>query len=124
MQNVKGIIIEIYFPQEIMQRNLEFLSYKNKFLEKWDKSYKEYSISKYKFEVKATILSKHIDNYSQLMTYGLTVYFLYLVYIGKLDVGEFVFLNSIMWSLTNNIGYIVNILSKELAEKLSVCRKI
>lgn len=109
-----------YYRNLLSSRNhakeLRIFKLQNKFLEKWDKSYKEYSISKYKFEVKATILSNISTIIQQLMTYGLTVYFLYLVYIGRLAVGEFVFLNSIMWSLTNSIGYIVNILSKELAE--------
>lgn len=97
-------------------KELRIFKLQNKFLQKWDKWYKEYTTSKYKFEVKATILSNISTIIQQFMTFGLTIYFLYLVYTGKLAVGEFVFLNSIMWSLTYSVGNIVNILSKDLAE--------
>lgn len=97
-------------------KELRIFKLQNKFFQKWDKWYKEYTISKYKFEVKATILSNISTIIQQFMTFGLTIYFLYLVYTGKLAVGEFVFLNSIMWSLTYSVGNIVNILSKDLAE--------
>ena len=97
-------------------KELRIFRLQNKFLGKWDKWYKQYTISKYKFEVKATLLSNISTILQQFMTYGLTVYFLFLVYNGKLAVGEFVFLNSIMWSLTYSVGNIINILSKDLAE--------
>lgn len=97
-------------------KELRIFKLQNKFLEKWDKHYKEYTVSKYKFEVKATILSNISTIIQQVMTYGLTIYFLYLVYVGKLAVSEFVFLNYVMWALTYSIGNIINILSKDLAE--------
>lgn len=109
-----------YYKELLSSRNhakeLRIFKLQNKFLQKWDKWYKEYTVSKYKFEVKATILSNISTILQQFMTYGLTIYFLYLVYIDKLAVGDFVFLNSIMWSLTYSIGYIVDVISKDLAE--------
>lgn len=109
-----------YYRELLSSRNhakeLRIFKLQNKFLKKWDKWYKEYTVSKYKFEVKATILSNISTILQQFMTYGLTIYFLYLVYIDRLAVGDFVFLNSIMWSLTYSIGYIVDVISKDLAE--------
>lgn len=109
-----------YYRDLLSSRNhakeLRIFKLQDRFLAKWDKWYKEYTVSKYKFEVKATILSNVSEIIQQFMTYGLTVYFLYLVYIGSLTVGNFVFLNRIMWFLTYSIGNIIDILSKDLAE--------
>lgn len=111
---------ENYYRDLLSSRNhakeLRIFKLQSKFIEKWDKFYKDYTVSKYKFEVKATILSNISAIIQQVMTYGLTVYFLYLVYTGKLAVGNFVFLNRMMWSLTYSVGNIINILSKDLAE--------
>lgn len=109
-----------YYRDLLSSRNhakeLRIFKLQSRFLAIWDKWYREYTIAKYRFEVKATILSNLSAIIQQLMTYGLTLYFLYLVYIGSLAIGNFVFLNSIMWHLTYNIGNIINLLSKDLAE--------
>lgn len=109
-----------YYRDLLSSRNhakeLRIFKLQNRFLQKWDKHYREFTLSKYRFEVKATILSNISTIIQQFMNYGLTVYFLYLVYSGRLAVGNFVFLNQIIWSLTLSIGNIVNILSKDLAE--------
>lgn len=116
-----------YYRDLLSSRNhakeLRIFKLQNRFLDKWDKWYKEYTLSKYRFEVKATILSNISSILQQFMTYGLTVYFLYLVYTGRLAVGNFVFLNSIMWSLTYSISNIINILSKDLAENYQYVEK-
>jgi len=116
-----------YYRDLLSSRNhakeLRIFRLQNKFLQNWDKWYKEYTISKYKFEVKATILSNISSIIQLIMTYGLTVYFLYLVYTQKLAIGDFVFLNSIMWFLTFSIGNIINILSKDLAENYQYTEK-
>ena len=104
-------------------KEIRIFNLQNKFLNKWDDSYKNYTVSKYKFEVKATILTNITNFIEAFMTYGLTVYFLYLVYYGTIDVGEFVFLNSIMWSLTSNIKSIVDILSKDLMDNYQYVEK-
>lgn len=116
-----------YYRDLLSSRNhakeLRIFKLQDKFLKKWDDCYSEYTISKYKFEVKAALLSNISSILQQFMTYGITLYFLYLVYVGKLAIGNFVFLNSIMWQLTYCIGVIVNILSKDLAENYQYVEK-
>ncbi|MEG2303786.1 MAG: ABC transporter transmembrane domain-containing protein, partial [Niameybacter sp.] len=97
-------------------KELRIFKLQDTFLNKWETSYTHYMKAKYAFEVKATWLS-HLSSFLQvLITYSLTLYFLYLVQKGELQVGDFVFLNGMMFSLTGALSSILTVLTKDLAE--------
>lgn len=97
-------------------KELRIFRLQEKFLGKWEETYNEYTKAKYNFEVKATWFSQITGLLQMVMTYGLTIYFLILVANGRLQVGDFVFLNGLMMTLTNAIASMINTLTKDLAE--------
>ncbi|MDA3734009.1 ABC transporter ATP-binding protein [Niameybacter massiliensis] len=97
-------------------KELRLFGLQERFLKKWASTYSGYMKGKYQFEVKAIGLGKVAGIAQMAMTYGLSVYFLMLVANGSLAVGDFVFLNGMMMTLTSAISSVINVLTKDLAE--------
>lgn len=97
-------------------KELRLFGLEEHFLKKWESTYNNYMKEKYQFEVKATWLGKVAGIAQMVMTYGLGVYFLTLVAKGELAVGDFVFLNGLMMTLTSAMSSVINVLTKDLAE--------
>ena len=97
-------------------KELRIFKLQNKFLNLWSSSFKSFSNAKYKFEKKAMLLSNIPNVFQQVLTLVLSLYFLYMVYTKNLTVGEFTFLQRMMFSLVWQITTIVDIFSCEIAE--------
>jgi len=97
-------------------KELRVFKLKNKFLSKWNESFKKYSVSKYQFEKEALLLSCVPKLVEKIASTILILYFLYSVTKGGLKVGDFVFLYRMMWRLTWAIMGIVDIISSDLVQ--------
>lgn len=97
-------------------KELRIFRLQERFLKKWEDTYNGYMNAKYTFEVKVTCLN-HLTGILQVfVNYGLTIYFLYLVARGEIQVGDFIFLNGLMRTLLNAISSVINVFTKDLAE--------
>ena len=116
-----------YYQELLVSRThskeLRIFGLRERFLKKWQESYNRYRKAKYKFEVKATLLGSLAELIQFVMTYGFTMYFLYLVSKRQLQVGEFVFLNSMIMTLTVSISNLINIATKDLTENYKYVEK-
>ncbi|NLC18214.1 MAG: ABC transporter ATP-binding protein [Clostridiales bacterium] len=117
----------IYYSSLLSEKNhareLRIFRLKDKFLAKWHESFKNYADSKYKFEKQALLLSNIPSIVENITTAILIIYFLYLLTDEVLDVGDFVFLYRMMWSLTWSITGIVDIISSDIAQSLTYIDK-
>lgn len=104
-------------------KELRIFKLRNKFLDKWNRSFKSYSDAKYDFEKKALLLSNMPTIVEKISSAIVILYFLYLVEIGDLKVGDFVFLHRMMWRLTWGITGIVDILSSDIAQSCTYIDK-
>ena len=104
-------------------KELRIFKLKNRLLDLWNKSYRKFSDAKYSFEKKALLLSNVPNVLQQILTLGMTLYFLYMVYDGRLTVGDFTFIHTLMWMLVWRISSIVDIFSKEIAENYKYVEK-
>ena len=89
----------------------------NKLFSHWKDKYKEINDTKCKLENKLKTLFWGPVLLQNIFLYGLIIFFAYEVFNGILAIDEFVFLYSVMWSLTGSITSIINILSGSLFEK-------
>ena len=108
---------------KIHSKELRIFKLKNRFLDLWSMSFRKFSNAKYKFEKKAMLLSSIPGVLQHIISLGLTLYFLYIVYIDKLTVGDFVFLQRIMFNLVWRMAEIVNIFSREISESYKYIEK-
>ena len=69
------------------------------------------------------LLSNIPGIFQQVLTLALTLYFLHMVFIDKLTVGDFTFLQRMMWMLVWRITDIVDIFSREIAENYKYIEK-
>ena len=97
-------------------KELRIYGLKDRFLKTWSETYKIFSKEKYDFEKKAVIITDIPNILEQIFSAVYALYFLYLVSINQLTVGEFTFLNGMLWSLTGGITAIINIISRDLTE--------
>ena len=104
-------------------KELRIFKLQERFMNLWNTSYRKFADAKYKFEKKAMFLSNIPNVFQQIINLSLTLYFLHMVYIGRLEVGEFVFLQRMMWMLVWGITDIVNIFSREIAENYKYVEK-
>lgn len=104
-------------------KELRIFHLKSRLLKMWQDTFMKFSKEKCRFENKAMILSELIGIGQEIFSAMITIYLLYLVSIHSLSVGDFVFLISIMWSLTGSILGILNILTKELASNYKYVKK-
>ena len=104
-------------------KELRIFKLKQRFLNLWNASFRNFSDAKYKFEKKAMLLSNIPNILQQILTLALNLYYIYMVYIGKLTVGDFTFLIRMMWMLVWGITNIVNIFSREIAENYKYIEK-
>lgn len=104
-------------------KELRIFRLRNYFLKLWNNSFQNYSVGKYQFEKKALILG-NIPNFLNNFFYILLIlYFLYLVSIKKLSVGEFGFIYQAIRGITYYMQQIVDILSRELAQDYKYIEK-
>jgi ATP-binding cassette subfamily B protein len=89
----------------------------------WNTSYRKFADAKYKFEKKAMLLSNIPNVFQQVLTLVLTLYFLHMVYVERLTVGDFTFLTRMMWMLVWRLTDIVDIFSREIAENYKYVEK-
>jgi ABC-type bacteriocin/lantibiotic exporters, contain an N-terminal double-glycine peptidase domain len=104
-------------------KELRIFKLKDKYLNLWNTSYRKFADAKYNFEKKSMFLSNIPNIIRQILTLGLILYFLYMVYAGDLAVGDFVLLQSMMWTLVYTISNIVDIFSREIAENYKYIEK-
>ena len=104
-------------------KELRIFKLKGRFLNLWNTSFIKFSNAKYKFEKKATLLYNIPNIFQQILTLVLTLYFLRMVYTDNLTVGEFTFLQRMMWMLVRRITDIINIFSGEIAENYEYAKK-
>jgi len=104
-------------------KELRIFKLKNKFLNLWNISFKNFSEAKYKFEKKVMLLSNIPNVFQQILTLVLTLYFLYMIYADTLTVGDFTFLTRMMWMLVWRITNIIDIFSQEIAENYKYVEK-
>lgn len=104
-------------------KELRVFKLKGKFIKSWSDTYKRYANGKYNFEKKAMVLNQTPQVVQLVFHTALSVYFLYLVSVGKLTVGDFVFLNTVMGNLSYSIMTMSDVLSRELAEKYKYIEK-
>ena len=104
-------------------KELRIFKLKDRFLDLWNISYRKFADAKYKFEKKAMILSNIPNVFQQVLSLVLTLYFLYMVFTDKLTVGDFTFLQRMMWTLVWGITNIVDIFSREIAENYKYVEK-
>ena len=104
-------------------KELRIFKLKNRFLNLWNASYRRFADAKYKFEKKAMFLSNIPNIFQQILSLILTLYFLYMVYTDKLTVGDFTFLQRMMWMLVWRITDIIDIFSREIAENHKYVQK-
>ena len=104
-------------------KELRIFKLKSRFLNLWNTSFRNFSDAKYKFEKKAMLLSNIPNIFQQILTLVLTLYFLHMVFTDKLTVGEFTFLQRMMFSLVWRITEIVDIFSREIAENYKYIEK-
>lgn len=97
-------------------KELRIFRLKKIFLEKWAESFRKYEIAKYKFESKTLILSNIPGGIQQVLSAIINFYFLYLVYLEKMTVGDFTFLYGMMLTLMAELNAIIDIFSSDLAE--------
>lgn len=90
---------------------------------KWKSSYNKFVIVNYKLEKKSILLNSISTLSMHIFTTVMTIYFLSLVNVGSIDASGFVFLQTMMWSLTWSITGLIDILSGDLLEKYSYLNK-
>jgi ABC-type multidrug transport system fused ATPase/permease subunit len=98
-------------------RELRIFKLRNHFIKMWEESYRKYSIGKFRFEIKATLLGSIIGLLRIIMERGIDLYFIYMVFMGRINAGDCVFLIGITGALGRGITNIINILSSEINEK-------
>jgi ABC-type multidrug transport system fused ATPase/permease subunit len=104
-------------------RELRLFRLREELLQRWEESYKKYAVAKFKFDIQATLLGSAINLLQIVMEKGIAIYFLYLVYLGKINAGDSVFLIGVMGALSRGIANIVNIISSEINEKYKYAEK-
>lgn len=104
-------------------RELRVFKLRKVFLKKWEESYKKYAKAKFDFDVKAILLGSVIGLLQIIMEKGMAIYFLYMVFNGRINAGQCVFLIAIVGSLSRSITNIVNVLSSEINEKYKYADK-
>lgn len=97
-------------------KELRIFGLRESFINKYSKYFKNYMNAKFKFQVKSTLMTDSIGLLQDFITYALVIYFLYCIYNRTLSVGNFVFLNSILWLVKSSILNIINIASKDIPE--------
>lgn len=111
----------VYFKELLSGRDnvreLRIFKLRELFLEKWEVSYKKYCKAKFDFDVKAILLGSIIGLLQIAMEKGMSIYFVYMVFKGRIDAGECVFLITIVASLSRSITNFASILSSEINEK-------
>lgn len=104
-------------------RELRLFRLREELLQRWEESYKKYAVAKFKFDIQATLLGSAINLLQIVMEKGIAIYFLYLVYLGRINAGDSVFLIGVMGALSRGIANIVNIISSEINEKYKYAEK-
>lgn len=99
-------------------KELRIFGLKETFQKKWEASYRKYMTEKYRLEQKNVIYTRIPLLIQQAMSFGITMYFLYLVCEGRMLVGDFTFLFGMMTILMGDMNSLIDIISKETAEKL------
>lgn len=99
-------------------KELRIFGLRNVFLEKWAQSYTGYMKEKHRLEQRIITLNKVPGIIQQILSGALTVYFLCLVNSGKMSVGDFTFLFGMMMTLMGEMNNLIDLLSKEIMEKL------
>lgn len=116
-----------YFKELLSGRNhakeLRIFNLRNIFLQKWEDSYKKHAVAKLSFEVKATVIGSIIGLLQIVMEKGIAIYFLYLVYLGRVSAGDCTFLIGVIGSLSRGITKIVDIVSSDINEKYKYAEK-
>lgn len=97
-------------------KELRIFNLKGSFISKYTKYFKNYMYAKFKFLVKSTLMTDSLGFIQDCISYLLVIYFLYCVYIRTLSVGDFVFINSILWRVKSQIASLINIVSKDIPE--------
>ena len=104
-------------------KELRIFKLKEKFLNLWNASYTVFVEAKYRFEKRAMLLANIPNTIQKILGAGLILYFLHMVHTSRLSVGDFIFLQSMMWGLVWRITNIVEIFSKEIAENYKYVEK-
>lgn len=116
-----------YFKELLSGRNhvreLRIFKLRKLFLNKWKESYRKYTKAKFYFEIKAELLSSLVGLLQIIIEKGITIYFVYKVYMGYINAGDCVFLITLTGSLSRSVGNIANILSSEINEKYQYADK-
>ena len=102
----------------LQAKEIRVFELNNVFWKKWNTSYNRYMIDKYKLDQKVLILTKMPAILQQVLSGILTIYFLYLVEQGKMSVGDFTFLFGMMMVLMQEMNNLIDIFSKDIAEKI------
>ena len=97
-------------------KELRIFGLRNSFINKYTKYFQRYMDAKFSFLVKSTLMTDSVGLIQDCISYILILYFLYCVYNKTLSVGDFVFINSILWTLKFRIANLINILSKDIPE--------
>lgn len=98
-------------------KELRIFNLRDFFLKKWEESYRKYTLAKFRFDMKSTILSNIIGFLQLLMVKGINLYFIYRVFLGSMNAGDCVFLMAVSSNITSNISSTINILTSEINEK-------
>ncbi|MDT8718395.1 ABC transporter ATP-binding protein [Clostridium sp. 19966] len=87
------------------------------FLRNWEESYRKYTLAKFNFDMKSTILSNIVGFLQMIMVKGINLYFIYKVFLGTMNAGDCVFLIAVSSNITRNISSTINILTSDINEK-------
>ena len=111
-----------YYSELLSERShakeLRIFGLRDVFLKKWEQSYVRYMKDKYKLEKRIITLEKIPLIIQQFLSCVLTIHFLHLVSVEKMSVGDFTFLFGMMMTLMGEFNNLIDLLSKEIMEKL------
>lgn len=88
------------------------------FLEKWESYFLQFMDEKIRFENKSLFLSLIPDIIQKVLSGILTVYFLRLVSLNKMSIGDFTFLFGMMMTLMAESNKIIQIITGDLPENI------